>query len=152
MDPDGGRSKGVFRGKEAFIWDKRDVRGEKIEHDLVTLATPKGERDVFTKWVIYPVMDIFHQVWGRRKLNKRYVLDEESGYVEYSEETIDRIGKIISTTVASILPVIAVLGLFFIKSLVVRIYAMIGITAAFAILLASMSNGKRIEIFAAVAT
>ena len=152
MDPKGGRSKGIFNGREAFIWDERDVRGEKVEHDLVTLATPRGERDLFTQYIIYPFLGLFHQIWGRRKLNKRFVIDEESGYVEYSEEKIDRVGTIISTTVASILPVIAVLGLFFVKSLVRRLYTMVGITAAFAILLAVMSNAKRIEIFAATAT
>jgi hypothetical protein len=152
MDKNGGGSKGVFKGKEAFIWSKEDVRREKIEHDLVTVATPRGERDIFTRYIIYPLVGLYHQIWGKRSFNKRYVIDEESGYVEYSEEKIDKVGMIVSTTVASILPVIAVLGLFFVKDIVRRIYAMVGITAGFAVLLAVMSNGKRIEIFAATAT
>jgi len=151
-DPTGGMTKGVFGGLEAFIWEDEDLRGEKIGHDLVTIAASQGERDIFTKIVIYPLIRFYHWLWGQSHLTKRYVVDEETGYVEYSEEKIDKAGTIISTTVASILPVIAVLGLFFIKSLVKRIYAMVGITAAFSILLASMSNAKRIEIFAATAT
>jgi hypothetical protein len=99
-------------------------------------------------------VSLFHCAWGRRHLGNRNVLDLESGMVDYDEEKIDRIGMVISTVLASILPVIAVLGLFFVKSLLKRIYIMIGITGGFAGLLALLSNGKgkRIEIFAATAT
>ncbi|KAF1951111.1 hypothetical protein CC80DRAFT_481821 [Byssothecium circinans] len=151
-DRKGGYSKGIFKTKEAFIWEKKDFRGENTEHDLITVARPRGERDLFTKYVICPLVGLFHRIWGRRNLNKRYVIDEESGYVEYSEEKIDRAGTIISTIVASLLPAAAMSALFFINSLQERIHAMLGITAVFAILLAVMSNAKRIEIFTATAT
>jgi hypothetical protein len=118
------------------------------------MATPKVERDYFTQAIIYPLVNLYHILWGRKNMHKRNVLDLESGVVDYDEEKIDRIGMVISTILASILPVIAVLGLFFVKDLPKRIYIMIGITGGFAGLLALLSNGKgkRIEIFAATAT
>jgi hypothetical protein len=153
-DRKGGRKDGVFTHPEGLVWQEKDHRGEDHRQDFVTIAAPKVERDYFTQGIIYPLVSLFHCAWGRRHLGNRNVLDLESGMVDYDEEKIDRIGMVISTVLASILPVIAVLGLFFVKSLLKRIYIMIGITGGFAGLLALLSNGKgkRIEIFAATAT
>lgn len=150
-DSKGGMSKGLFKNIEAWLWLEKDIRGENVEHDYVALAAPKVERDPFTRVVIYPLVRSYHALWGSKRLDKRFVVDEESQYVEYSEEKMEKVGLVMSTVIASILPVVAVLGLFFVKDLLKRIYIMIGITAGFAGLLAIMSNGKgkRIEIFAA---
>ncbi|KAF2820084.1 hypothetical protein CC86DRAFT_374782 [Ophiobolus disseminans] len=153
-DRKGGMQDGVFEHLESWVWKEQDHRGEPTQHDFVTLAEPKVERDYFTRAVIYPLVTFYHVVWGRKHLNKQNAVDLESGVVEYDEEKLDRVGMVISTILASILPVIAVLGLFFVDDLLKRIYIMIGITGGFAGLLALLSNGKgkRIEIFAATAT
>lgn len=144
----------MFAHPEGYVWEPKDHRGESHRQDFVTIAAPKSERDYFTQSIIYPLVSLYHRAWGRRHLEKQNVLDLESGVVDYDEERLDRIGMVISTILASILPVIAVLGLFFVKNLLKRIYIMIGITGGFAGLLVLLSNGKgkRIEIFAATAT
>jgi hypothetical protein len=153
-DSQGGSKPEAFAHPEAWVWRAQDHRGERTESDFVAMAAPTVERDVFTQAVIYPLVALYHALWGRTHMRKQDVLDLESGIVEYNEEKLDRIGMVISTVLASVLPVVAVLGLFFVHSLLKRIYIMIGITAAFAGLLALLSDGKgrRIEIFAATAT
>ncbi|KAJ9640277.1 hypothetical protein H2199_005816 [Coniosporium tulheliwenetii] len=82
---------------------------------------------------------------------EKKVIDEESGAVQYNETELDKLSMVLSTTIASILPVIAVLGLYFEKNMLKRIYIMIGITAAFAAILSFFSSARRIEIFTATA-
>jgi hypothetical protein len=110
------------------VWRAQDHRGERTESDFVAMAASTVERDVFTQAVIYPLVALYHALWGRTHMRKQDVLDLESGIVEYNEEKLDRIGMVISTVLASILPVVAVLALL------------------------SDGKGRRIEIFAATAT
>lgn len=153
-DRKGGLKAGVFEHPEIWVWEEKDHRDEPLHHDFVTLAPLRVERDYFTRGIIYPLVSIFHHIWDHKQLDKRNVLDLESRLVEYDEERIDRIGMVISTILASMFPIIAVLGLFFVKNPLNRIYIMIRITGGFAGLLALLSNGKgkRIEIFATKAT
>jgi hypothetical protein len=145
----GGNS--TLRGKEAFIWEPFDINNNSTKHDMVTIARSKGEQDVFTKALLLPSVNLYHRLWGHKRA-KNFIIDEESGMVEYSEEKLDKVGMVISTTLSSILPVVAVLALYGERDLLKRIYIMIAITATFAILLAIFSNARRIGIFAATAT
>jgi hypothetical protein len=83
---------------------------------------------------------------------KRDIIDPESGIVEYDESYLDRISKIVATTLSSIIPILAILVLYFIKSTSQRIYIMIGFTAVFAAALTTFTSARRIEIFASTAT
>lgn len=60
MDPSGGSSKGAFKYNKAFIWEKEDVRYENIEHDFVTIAMRRGEKDLFTRKILYPFVRVYH--------------------------------------------------------------------------------------------
>src|SRR4051812_34876782 len=89
---EGGMKDGVFEHLESWVWgdqNDRDHRGEQLRQDFVTMAPPKVERDYLTQSIIYPLISVFHHVWGKKSLDKRNVLDIESGLVEYDEEKID---------------------------------------------------------------
>ena len=77
--------------------------------------------------------------------------DEEKGILVYSDTNINRVNKLVSTTIASILPIVAIIVLYTVKTTWQRIYVMIGFTAGFALALASVTSARKLEIFASTA-
>lgn len=142
-DPKGGN--GFLRDSEFFTWEPQ------YDGDFVTFGAAKGEQDIFTIWFTSAFAKLYHSLWGHKR-NGKVVIDEESGMVEYRDEYFDKFATAFSTTIASLLPVLAVLGLYFEKGLLKRIYIMIVMTAVFAAVLSLCSKARRIEIFAATAT
>jgi hypothetical protein len=101
-----------------------------------------------THWPI----TLYHRIWGQKhKRTGGRIIDEETGLVDYHEGRLSKVTKLMSTIVASTMPMIAILGLYFEKSLLTRIYTAIGITGAFAAMLVVFTSARRIEIFMATA-
>lgn len=144
-DSKGGAS--LLQTDDFFAWD-RD-----FHHDLLTFNKPPPDQDAFTKWLTTWPITVYHRLWGHKhnKFTGARVIDEETGMVDYHEGRFSKVTKLISVTVASTMPMIAILGLYFQKSLLLRIYTAIGITAAFAAILVIFTSARRIEIFMATA-
>ncbi|KAF3002320.1 hypothetical protein E8E14_005227 [Neopestalotiopsis sp. 37M] len=144
-DSKGGNS--YLQGIEAFIWDQEHAP------DLIAIRPDRPDQDAFSRWLTkYPVL-LYHRLLGHRSwVPAGQVVDEESGAMLYRESGVDKLAKMVSITLASTIPMIAILVLYFEKNLLHRIYISIGITAAFAALLSMFTNARRIEIFAATAS
>ncbi|KAI4604482.1 hypothetical protein KJ359_000620 [Pestalotiopsis sp. 9143b] len=144
-DAKGGNS--FLRDIEASTWRQEH------ERDLITFRTARPDQDPFSWWLTtYPVR-LYHRLVGSKDWRPAgTVIDEEAGVVEYREGRMDKFAKMVSITIASTVPMIAILGLYFEQNLLHRIYISIGITAAFAALLSMFTNARRIEIFAATAS
>ncbi|EEU34028.1 uncharacterized protein NECHADRAFT_85466 [Fusarium vanettenii 77-13-4] len=134
-----------LQGLERSQWDTV------VDSDLVALHKVADNEDVFARCFRKATIHIYHRLWGH-KGHGGIVIDEESGMVEYSDTKVGQVSQAVSTTLASILPVLAVLGLYFEKNLLNRIYIMIGITTIFAAVLSVFSRVSRAEIFSATAT
>lgn len=80
------------------------------------------------------------------------VIDVESGLMEYSDDSMNRISKIIVTVLSSILPVLTTVVLWVVHSTIHRIGIMIVFTSLFAAALAAFTSARRIEIFVATAS
>ncbi|KAH0551432.1 hypothetical protein GP486_007354 [Trichoglossum hirsutum] len=130
-------------GSEAFTWDDTS--------DLISLFNQEDEQDPFSRWLSATVLGWYHTVFGHRRKNRKFI-DVESGIVEYRDASLARISTIAATTLSSILPILAVLVLYFVKSTLKRIGVMIGFTTVFAAALATFTSARRVEIFAATAT
>jgi len=69
----------------------------------------------------------------------------------YSQDGLERISRIVATTIASTLPIASIVVLYSIHSTLKRL-AMVGLfTAVFSFVLALFTSGKPIEIFSATA-
>lgn len=69
----------------------------------------------------------------------------------YSQDGLERISRIVATTIASTLPIASIVVLYSINSTLTRL-AMVGLfTAIFSFVLALFTSGKPIEIFSATA-
>ncbi|KAA8643738.1 uncharacterized protein ATNIH1004_010512 [Aspergillus tanneri] len=131
-----------LKGSEVFMWDD--------EKDLAKVFNPPGERldDPFSKWLTSNVLQWYHALWGHR----RKTVNLESGMSQYHDLSLIRISTVVATTASSILPLLAVLVLWYVKDTVHRILVMIGFTTLFAASLAIFTSARRIEIFAATAS
>jgi hypothetical protein len=77
--------------------------------------------------------------------------DMYSNMIHYSDSALTRAGKILGTMCASMLPVLAIVILYFIQSMGRRLGVIAAFTFIFSAVLGVFSNGRRIEIFAATA-
>jgi hypothetical protein len=74
-----------------------------------------------------------------------------SNTIHYSDSVLTRTGEIVGTMCASMLPILAIVILYFIQSMSRRLGAIAAFTFIFSAVLGVFSNGRRIEIFAATA-
>lgn len=143
-----------------------------LDYDLVALASIDTEagQETFLKWLNPTLVDWYHRIWaGRRKVRPNaktlslhdYIdtiqsrLAASGGVVDYTRSrfvrSIDGILLLVLTTIASLLPVAAILALYFIHRTVVRIYVTIGMTALLGLLLKYGTNANMKEVFGATA-
>ena len=78
-------------------------------------------------------------------------LGAEAGAFAYSSKWLNGFGTFIATILSSMLPLLAVLVLYFVKETLQRIYVMLAFTLTFASSLAIFTSARRIEIFASTA-
>jgi hypothetical protein len=138
-------------------WDKD---GEK---DLAVLV-PREKRDTFSDWIAERLIPAFHNRIGKKfkvvvtiffKRNvfdmfKRPISEELGiGLYDYKETMLHRTSRIVTTVVASILPLCSVILLYVIENNAVRLGVIVVLSALFSLALALMTNSRTIEIFAA---
>ncbi|PQE07040.1 ATP synthase subunit gamma protein [Rutstroemia sp. NJR-2017a BBW] len=70
---------------------------------------------------------------------------------EYKEKTVTRVADMIGISIASLLPVLAVIVLYSVHEMLVRLGIIAMFTVVFALALMVTTNAKRVEIFAATA-
>ncbi|OAQ60275.2 hypothetical protein VFPPC_10699 [Pochonia chlamydosporia 170] len=141
--PNGGKS--FLMGEEAKVWQGTDM-GE-----FITLFPRRLEDDAFTSFLGGRLLDIYHNIWGHRqtKSHTSHALGSEAR--QYSDERISRISNIIGAIISSTLPTLAILVLYFVNRMIIRIGLVIVFTAVFSTAIALFTTAKKVEIFSATA-
>lgn len=121
-------------GLDRNAWDEKD--------DLISLGLTSND-DPLAKWVTDKVMVWVHCCIGRR-INM-------NSLVHYSEDWALRFLSLISTVLASVLPIVAIVVLYVVQSTHVRLGGLAAFTAVFAFILSVVTNAKRSDVFAATA-
>lgn len=70
----------------------------------------------------------------------------------YDDDALLRLNTIIISVISSALPVISIVALYYIKTTIQRIGALVAFTVVFAFALATFTNARRLEIFATTST
>ncbi|GIZ41325.1 hypothetical protein CKM354_000463200 [Cercospora kikuchii] len=135
--PDGGNA--FLRDREKKTWTQ-DHDG-----DFMLLSSRQVQIDPFTSLLKGILLDIYHRVWGHRK-------HDQTDYREYGEKKLARVSTVIVTVLASALPAMTVLVLYFVKRLLVRIGLIIVFTSLFSLALAIFTTADKVNIFTATAT
>jgi hypothetical protein len=76
---------------------------------------------------------------------------QQSNTTYHSQTTLLRIARVFSMTLASLLPIGAIVLLYCIKSMPKRLGIIGGFTAAFSLVLGLVTNGELVDVFAASA-
>ncbi|KAK3116672.1 hypothetical protein LTR53_002719 [Teratosphaeriaceae sp. CCFEE 6253] len=127
------------------IWD--DDR-KPIQQDLVTL-NPEFQRhqDPFTRFFTTRAMDWWHRIYSRFKGP-----DGDLGEYVYAESAISKWIGGITMVVASALPTLSIVVLYFIRNEIWRLAFIVLFSGVFAAALAIFTEARRVEVFAATAT
>ncbi|KEQ72298.1 hypothetical protein M436DRAFT_48793 [Aureobasidium namibiae CBS 147.97] len=111
--------------------------------DLVALS--KRQNDHLTTWTAESLIP-----WFLRKgfTSKAPLLgQEEPGMVEWSDDSYTTASRTISVITSSLVPSLAIVILYFIHSLLARIFAALGLSFPFSIALALLTSARAAEIF-----
>ncbi|KAI1870311.1 uncharacterized protein JN550_005239 [Neoarthrinium moseri] len=134
-------SMGAFpiRGLDLNAWDDED--------DLVAIK-PRLSPDPLSRWVNDVVFPLIHRFCGE-KIKDPEAAGLGDGIYNYRESLLAGLVKVVTTVVASLLPLLSIVVLFMIESDEMKLGVIVAFSALFSLALASMTNARRIEIFAA---
>jgi hypothetical protein len=137
-----------LRGAEAFVWDKEN------EHDLASLGlTSCEQRDVVKSIIHSTVLPWYHHAFGSwykkplRILDPFTGLEQEMPMFYYSDRMVLYIINSASTILASMIPALCILALYFITSDLVRLGAIIGFTFLLAAVLTLIAKVEKAHCF-----
>ena len=137
--------KPFLTGYEAETW------ADKKRTTYMCLKPRAAESDPFTRFVSNVLLGLYHRLLGQR-LGTGDNLDTATGHTSYSSPSISKISSLITTILASILPVLTIYILNQLPSSNLRIGVTAAFTAAFALVITVFSSAKRVEIFMATTT
>lgn len=140
-------------GNLALIGEDRNIWGALDEPinpnlDLLTLKTGMTE-DSFSRWFAVTLLRVFHRIMGHHFKKPQ---NPESGIVSYEERTVRRYTSHVTTIVASLLPVLATIGLRFAKGIAVQIVLISIFSFVFTSCMTVFTRATRGEIFIGTST
>ncbi len=119
-------------------------------HDLLAIRR-RSSSDPFSRWLLNTIIPYLHA-----KLFKRYKKplpeDPESEICNYEDSKVASAVNVLSTVVASMLPIASVIILYFVSNTRDRLAIAVAFTGLFAFCLAVTTRARRIEVFAATST
>jgi hypothetical protein len=124
-------------GLDRNSWDKDH------ERDLLALSD-RTTGDPFSQWFTNKAIPSFHHLLG-----KRFKTPVSDGVYDYNDSIIVWIGNVLSTVVASMLPLGSIVILYFVTSNGLRLTIIAILSACFSLALAVLTTARKIEIFAA---
>ncbi|KAI1448152.1 hypothetical protein F5Y02DRAFT_377510 [Annulohypoxylon stygium] len=136
-------SMGCFpiRGLDYKAWEQT------FENDLVAIK-PRVLPDPFSKWITDTLIPLYHRIFGV-KFRTADATDLGDELYTYKESQIKVIIDIVTTVVAAVFPLLSIVVLYIVQSFSVRLGIVIVFSTFFALMLALMTNARRIEVFAA---
>jgi len=124
----------------------------------MTLQTTTEEQDVFSKILSSSLLDIWNGLRtfassspSLRKSRFRKTINPDDGTMHYSQEGLLKFNNILISVIGAAMPIISIVALYFIQTEGGRIGAMAGFTILFALVLATCTNARRLEIAASTA-
>ena len=135
-------------GADRDVWGATDEPSNVVDHDLLAVSSTR-DRDIFSMWFSQRFIPWFHQkLWYRVKKPT----DLESGIVSYDDSSLQKVTSHFTTIIASLLPTLAIVVLYFIESIGFRLGLIAIFTSLLAICLSYFTSAYRGEIFIATST
>ncbi|KAL9614980.1 MAG: hypothetical protein Q9204_008795 [Flavoplaca sp. TL-2023a] len=138
--------------------------------DFLTLFPRTTQKDPFTSLMNGALLDVYHRIWGHKRRVRSSLIERMSvvvscaeenqqgsssfpnpGYRQYDEARMTTISNSLAAILSSLLPTLAILVFYFIKSMLIRIVLTIIFTAMFSLALSVFTEARKVEIFSATA-
>lgn len=127
-------------GRDSSVWkDSKD--------DLVSL-NPVYDFDHVTEWFIRYGLTWYHRFIGHRLKN---TANADANLYHYNDAHLELPVHILSTTLASLLPILAIVILYLVKDTAKRLGLIAAFTAVFAVCLAVVTKARRVDVFSTTA-
>ncbi|KIY01586.1 uncharacterized protein Z520_03138 [Fonsecaea multimorphosa CBS 102226] len=111
--------------------DKSIWKDEKLREDLISV-NPVHDFSIITKSLIKTCLRPYHNVLGHRsRARKSSQVNADADLHHYEDEHLERAADVISTVVASILPVVAIVVLYIVHPMPARLGLIAAFTATF---------------------
>lgn len=122
----------------------------------MTTFTSANEKDVFSKLLEHALLKTWSFIRSFRRSSKEESSfhnpgDTDREIVEFGEQKLIKINNILVSVISAVMPILAIVALFFIQTEGGRIGAMAGFTVVFAVVLAVFTDARRLEIAASTA-
>jgi len=129
---DGAKGNWPILGRDRDAWHT-------FEDDLVALHNEPA-RGRFSRTLSHKIIPLIYGHLG----------SDQSGEKEVNDRKLAMVVEIMGVLIASLMPLSAILALYFVKNELTRVFTTIGFTAAFCLAILFMTEGTRqIEVFAA---
>lgn len=155
-----------------FLSDiERSTWEDTNDPDFLTLFPRTTLKDPFTSFLNGALLDVYHRIWGHKRKVRSKLFEHMRGVVEsctkakqqgsspfpnpgyrqYDEARMTTISNSLAAILSSLLPTLAILVFYFIKSMLIRILLTIIFTAMFSLALSVFTEARKVEIFSATA-
>ncbi|KAK6829745.1 hypothetical protein PG987_010329 [Apiospora arundinis] len=127
------------------------------QHDLVFLREDTMEDDFLSKLMIGPVLKLFHRFWRFFKPPLRHDPEtaaergELTALWHYKDRNIRLVANLIGSGVSSLMPMLSIIALFYVKDTLARLGLVCAFTLVFSLFMFAATQCKRVEVFAATA-
>lgn len=132
-------------GADSSVWTDPSTRG-----DLIAL-NPVYDFDHLTLWLIKAFLGLFHDLVGRWYKSPPGTEGADRTVVHYDDARLQTPAVVLSTFLASLLPVLSIVVLYLVESMPERLAIVAVFTSTFSVALALVTTATRVETFAATA-
>ncbi|KAH7064965.1 hypothetical protein B0J12DRAFT_20065 [Macrophomina phaseolina] len=132
---------GVLAGTDAGVWGSEEHDYDKGSSDLLPLASRHNE-DIFSSWVTDTVSEKLIRLKQKRRPARKRKLDD------FADKKMLRFTFVVSSVLASVLPILSIAILYCVKSLKARLGLIAVFNALLSFALAWFTTAKRAEVFA----
>ena len=133
-----------LRGPDQDTWARENST------DLLAVQR-RSSRDPFSHWVSSSFIPYLHRKFLHR-FKKPVPEDPESEICQYEDGKVALVMNVLSTVVASMLPISSIIILYFVQNTLDRLAIAVAFTGLFALCLVLTTRARRVEIFAATST
>ncbi|KAI9764211.1 MAG: hypothetical protein M1840_008601 [Geoglossum simile] len=134
---------GPLTGADMYAW-----RGE--EEDLIAVRRRQGG-DILTRWFTNVFVPCWHRTVGKRIKKRSSPINPQDNFTNYSDTHVHRLMGVLGTIISSLLPISAIIVLYFVSSMTARLGITAAFTVVFSVFLTLGTQARRVEVFAATA-
>jgi hypothetical protein len=114
---------------------------------MVSLSGHSQETDQVAQYMSDKIVPWYHFRIGQRFQNP--VSGEWTKIWQYSDKVFVILGNLICMLLSSVVPVVSIFALYFVKSMVARLAVIAGMSFTFSMIMTFIAQGKRVDVFAA---